>query len=98
MDDATNQITIDTGTVQGQFESFYGTLMPNQTHMNTYYLAIGAEAVALTDRPDLNFHAQTASDGQSMILAIGALAYTISGRYRLDASEISVYDTACQFY
>ena len=55
MDDATNQITIDTGTVQGQFESFYGTLMPNQTHMNTYYLAIGAEAVALTDRPDLNF-------------------------------------------
>lgn len=57
MDDATNQITIDTGTVQGQFESFYGTLMPNQTHMNTYYLAIGAEAVALTDRPDLNFHA-----------------------------------------
>ena len=97
MDDATNQITIDTGTVQGQFESFYGTLMPNQTHMNTYYLAIGAEAVALTDRPDLNFHAQTASDGQSMILAIGALADTISGRYRLDASEISVYDTLVSF-
>ena len=97
MDDATNQITIDTGTVQGQFESFYGTLMPNQTHMNTYYLAIGAEAVALTDKPDLNFHAQTASDGQSMILAIGALAYTISGRYRLDASEISVYDTLVSF-
>ena len=95
MDDATNQITIDTGTVQGQFESFYGTLMPNQTHMNTYYLAIGAEAVALTDRPDLNFHAQTASDGQSMIHAIGALADTISGRYRLDASEISVYDKHC---
>jgi hypothetical protein len=97
MDDATNQITIDTGTVQGQFESFYGTLMPNQTHMNTYYLAIGAEAVALTDRPDLNFHAQTASDGQSMIHAIGALADTISGRYRLDASEISVYDTLVSF-
>jgi len=83
--------------VQGQFESFYGTLMPNQTHMNTYYLAIGAEAVALTDRPDLNFHAQTASDGQSMIHAIGALADTISGRYRLDASEISVYDTLVSF-
>ena len=97
MDDATNQITIDTGTVQGQFESFYGTLMPNQTHMNTYYLAIGAEAVALTDRPDLNFHAQTASDGQSMIHAIGALADTISGRYRLDASEISVSDTLVSF-
>ena len=71
--------------------------MPNQTHMNTYYLAIGAEAVALTDRPDLNFHAQTASDGQSMIHAIGALADTISGRYRLDASEISVYDTLVSF-
>ena len=97
MDDATNQITIDTGTVQGLFESFYGTLMPNQTHMNTYYLAIGAEAVALSDRPDLNFHAQTASDGQSMIRAIGALADTISGRYRLDASEISVQDSLVTF-
>lgn len=97
MDDATNQITIDTGTVQGQFESFYGTLMPNQTHMNTYYLAIGAEAVALTDRPDLNFHAQTASDGPSMIRAIGALADTISGRYRLDSSEIAVQDSLVSF-
>ena len=97
MDDATNQITIDTGSVQGLFESFYGTLMPNQTHMNTYYLAIGAEAVALNDRPDLNFHAQTASDGQSMIHAIGALADTISGRYRLDASEIAVQDSLVTF-
>ncbi len=97
MDDATNQITIDTGTVQGLFESFYGKLMPNQTHMNTYYLAIGAEAVALTDRPDLNFHAQTASDGQSMIRAIGTLADTISGRYRLDVSEISVQDSMVTF-
>lgn len=97
MDDATNQITIDTGSVQGLFESFYGTLMPNQTHMNTYYLAIGAEAVALADRPDLNFHAQTASDGQSMIRAIGTLADTISGRYRLDASEINVQDSLVTF-
>lgn len=40
---------------------------------------------------------QTASDGQSMIHAIGALADTISGRYRLDASEISVYDTLVSF-
>ena len=97
MDDATNQITIDTGSVQGLFESFYGTLMPNQTHMNTYYLAIGAEAVALTDRPDLNFHAQTAADGPSMIRAIGALADTISGRYRLDSSEIAVQDSLVSF-
>lgn len=97
MDDATNQITIETAAVQALFESFYGTLMPNQTHMNTYYLAIGAEAVALTDRPDLNFHAQTASDGQSMIHAIGEMADEISGRYRLDPSEIHVQDTVVSF-
>lgn len=97
MDDATNQITINTADVQALFESFYQTLMPNQTHMHTYYLAIGAEAVALTDRPDLNFHAQTASDGQSMIHAIGNLADTISGRCRLDASEITVQDGLVTF-
>ncbi len=92
MDDVTNQITIETAVVQSQFESYFQQLMPNQTKLNTYYLAIGNEAVALNDRPDLNFHALVTVDGQSMIRTIGQMADMISGRYRLDASEIIMID------
>jgi len=91
--DASNTITIDTAAVQAQFESYYQQLMPNQTRLNTYYLAIGSEAVALTDRPDLNFHALVTVDGQSMIRTIGQMADMISGRYRLDAAEITMIDS-----
>ncbi len=92
MDDVTNQIMIETAVVQAQFESYYQQQMPNQTKLNTYYLAIGNEAVALTDRPELNFHALVTVDGQSMIRTIGQMADMISGRYRLDASEITRID------
>lgn len=92
MDDVTNQITIDTAEVQARFESYYQTPMPNQTRLNTYYLAIGNEAVPLTDRPDLNFHALVTVDGQSLIHTIGQMADMISGRYRLDASEVIMLD------
>ena len=92
MDDVTNTITIDTAQVQALFESFYQTPMPNQTRLNTYYLAIGNEAVHLTDRPDLNFHALATSDGQSMIHTIGSMADMISGRYRLSADEVAMLD------
>lgn len=92
MDDATNQTVIDPAEVQAQFESFCQTPMPNQTTLNTYYLAIGPESVPMTDRPDLSFHALTATDGASMIHTIGQMADMISGRYRLDASEIAMAD------
>ncbi|MBR3642491.1 MAG: hypothetical protein IKN57_03185, partial [Parasporobacterium sp.] len=88
MDDVTNSTAIETGRVQALFESFAQKPMPNGTMLNTYYLAIGNEAVPLTDRPDLNFHAFTTTDGLSMIRAIGQMADMISGRYRLDPSEI----------
>ena len=81
-----------TRTLTESFEDYTSELMPNGTNPRITYFAIGSDAVPVTQQENKGIYTYSCQKPSQMIDTMSAIADRVSGRTRLETSDIKVLD------
>ncbi len=90
---ASSSATITQQYMNNDFESFVGETMANGTRPQVTYMAIGDDVIAPDENTEKGIFVDTASRAEQITECMKDIADKISGRTRLDASEITQVDS-----